>query len=54
MKINRLKRIIKEELDEYMIDNLARLYFGTNPENRGTNKRNGVFLWNIGRIFTII
>jgi len=38
MKINRLKRIIKEELDRYMIDNLARLYFGPNPENRAQAK----------------
>ena len=34
----RLRRIIKEELDEYMIDNLARLYFGPNPENRAQAK----------------
>ena len=34
----RLKRIIKEELDEYMIDNLARIYFGPNPENRAQAK----------------
>ena len=34
----RLKQIIKEELDEYMIDNLARLYFGPDPENRAQAK----------------
>ncbi len=34
----RLKQIIKEELDGYMIDNLARLYFSPNPENRAQAK----------------
>ena len=34
----RLKQIIKEELDGFMIDNLARLYFGPNPENRAQAK----------------
>jgi len=34
----RLKQIIKEELDRYMIDNLARLYFGPDPEQRAQAK----------------